>query len=249
MTTDQTTMWALLEARAARSPDALFVVDEAGRRLTYSAFLAAARSAAEGLVDLGIGSGVVVSWVLGTSIDTCVVMAALSRLSVVQVPIVPIYRAREIGHIVVDSAVDVMLVGPSERGVDYGAMVSSIAAARGGRPEVILVPGQLQPGRGGPLPPAPGAGQSGDVRWHFYTSGSTGKPKGAQHSDGGLIAVARGMAAHMGMGPTDRSGLAFPIAHVGGPINVLACRLHLKRCRAHPPRALRSRARRGDPPP
>jgi acyl-CoA synthetase (AMP-forming)/AMP-acid ligase II len=215
-------MWALLEDRARQSPDALFVVDEAGRRLTYSEFLAAARSAAVGLVGLGIGPDVVVSWVLATSIDTCVVMAALSRLSVVQVPIVPIYRAREIGHIVVDSAVDVMLVGSSDQGVDYTAMVSAIATDQGGRPEMVRLPGQLPGGGGGPLPPAPPSGQSDAVRWHFYTSGSTGKPKGVQHSDRGLVAVARGMAERMDMGPADRSGLAFPIAHVGGPINVLA---------------------------
>ena len=44
-------------------------------------------------------------------------------------------------------------------------------------------------------PPASGD----DVRWLFYTSGTTADPKGAQHTDRTIGAVARGMAAQAGL--------------------------------------------------
>jgi acyl-CoA synthetase (AMP-forming)/AMP-acid ligase II len=211
-------------------------VDEAGRRMTCGQFLEAATSVAAGLHELGIGPESVVSWILPTRIDTFVVMAALSRLSVVQNPIVPIYREREIAHIVAEAAVDLLCVTPTWRGVDYASMARSIASARGGRPAVRILDGGLPEGDPGLLPPPPiAAGKGGGpdpvrapaaanapVRWLFYTSGSTGRPKGARHTDAGLVAVGRGMADHLAMVPSDRNGVAFPIAHIGGPINLLA---------------------------
>jgi acyl-CoA synthetase (AMP-forming)/AMP-acid ligase II len=96
---------------------------------------------------------------------------------------------------------------------------------------VLVIDGPLPDGDPEQLPPPPGsapaptpavgAGVPAPVRWYFYTSGSTGRPKGARHSDAGLIAVARGMAEHLAMVPSDRNGLAFPVAHIGGPINLL----------------------------
>jgi cyclohexanecarboxylate-CoA ligase len=219
------TFWGLLEARVALTPDDLLFVDEAGRRMTFAQFRDAALTTAAGLNGLGIGPGSVVSWILPTAIDTFVTMMALSRLSVVQNPIVPIYREREIGHIVDEALVDVLLITPPWRGVDYPAMARSIAAARGGRPEMLVLDGPLPEGDPArlPSPPSPHpAGEPAPVRWYFYTSGSTGRPKGARHTDSGLAAVARGMADHLAMVPSDRSGLAFPAAHIGGPINLLA---------------------------
>ena len=58
--------------------------------------------------------------------------------------------------------------------------------------------------------------------WVFYTSGSTGLPKGVLHSDATLFAVAAAMADRLKMTSSDRSGIAFPIAHIGGPINLMA---------------------------
>ena len=203
----------------------LFLVDDDGRRLTFSEFRQAAQETAAGLTAHDIGPGTVAAWALPTKIDTCVLMAALSRLSVVQVPIVPIYREREVSHITHEAEVDVVLVGSPQRGVDYAAMIRSLAADRGGRPRVLELEGPLPKSGAGLLPPppvAPRANQPDPVRWYFYTSGSTGRPKGVRHTDSGLAAVARGMAAHLEMVPSDRSGLAFPIAHVGGPINLLA---------------------------
>src|ERR1700679_2635907 len=104
------TLWGLLEQRVSRAPAALLFVDEAGRRMTLGEFRRESLRMAERLKALGIGAGSVVSWVLPTSIDAFVVMAALSRLSVVQNPIVPIYGEREIGHIVDEASVEVLIV-------------------------------------------------------------------------------------------------------------------------------------------
>ena len=223
MIDDQTTLWGVLEARVALTPDELLFVDEAGRRVTFAQFRDAAARTAAGLYERGIGPDDVVSWILPTAIDTFVVMAALSRLSVVQNPIVPMYREREIGHIVDEAGVDVLVVTPPWRGVDYPAMARSIAAERRGRPAVWVLDGPLPDGEPAALP-APPASSSPDppVRWLFYTSGSTGRPKGARHRDLGLATVARGMAAHLALASDDRCGLAFPAAHIGGPINLFA---------------------------
>jgi cyclohexanecarboxylate-CoA ligase len=218
-------LWGLLEARVRHTPDALAFVDESGRRVSFAQFRSSAVRAAAGLHEQGIRGGHVVSWILPTSIDTFVLMAALSRLSVVQNPIVPIYREREIAHIVDEAKVDVMFVTPPWRGVDYPAMIRSIAAERHGRLDVVVLDGELPDGdpSGLPEPPVrPRTDEPDHVRWFFYTSGSTGRQKGARHSDAGLTAVAQGMVEHLAMVSSDRNGLAFPAAHIGGPINLFA---------------------------
>ncbi len=60
------------------------------------------------------------------------------------------------------------------------------------------------------------------ARWLFYTSGSSGLPKGCRHTDETLAAAATGMVDHLAMTSSDRSGIAFPIAHVGGALNLMA---------------------------
>lgn len=221
---DELTLWGLVEARAALSPNELLFVDEGGRRMSFGEFKEAAVRTAAGLSGLGVQAGSVVSWILPTGIDTFVMMAALSRLSAVQNPIVPIYREREIGHIVDEAHVDMMFVTPTWRGVDYPAMTRAISDARGGRPKVHILQGALVEGGPAHLPPVltTPVGDEAPVRWLFYTSGSTGRPKGACHTDAGLASVARGMVEHLAMTPADRNGLAFPGAHIGGPINLFA---------------------------
>jgi cyclohexanecarboxylate-CoA ligase len=215
-------LWGLLEARVAQSPDALAFVDESGRRVSFAQFRESAVRTAAGLQERGVRAGQVVSWIMPTSIDTFVLMAALSRLAVVQNPIVPIYREREIAHIVDEAEVDLLLVTPRWRGVDYPTMTRAIAAARQGRPAVLALEGTLPSGDPTRLPELPPSDMTAQVRWLFYTSGSTGRPKGARHSDVGLTAVAQGMVEYLAMVSSDRNGLAFPAAHIGGPINLFA---------------------------
>ena len=58
-----------------------------------------------------------------------------------------------------------------------------------------------------------------------FTSGSTGPPKAAALSWGALLASARGVNAHLGLGPDDRWLLDLPVAHVGGLGVVVRCAL------------------------
>ena len=80
------TLWALVERRAGESPDVLMAVDEAGRRVSFGEYRAAAERAAAGLAALGVGPGVAVSWQLPTWIESLVLVAALARLGAVQNP-------------------------------------------------------------------------------------------------------------------------------------------------------------------
>jgi acyl-CoA synthetase (AMP-forming)/AMP-acid ligase II len=214
---------SLVDARAKATPNSVLLIDESGRRMTCDEFRHETLRIAAILRDLGIGNGVLVSWVLPTCIDTLVVMAALSRLGAIQNPIIPIYRDREISHIVDEASVDVMIVTPTWHGFDYLGLVEGLAASRAGRPSVL----QLQDILNGTQPEGhlgeyPSHAKLGKAKWIFYTSGSTGLPKGVLHADTTLAAVARGMASHLVMTDADRNGVAFPIAHIGGAINLMA---------------------------
>jgi acyl-CoA synthetase (AMP-forming)/AMP-acid ligase II len=213
----------LLDARATASPDRTFLVDEDGRHMSFAELRRESMRVAKRLATAGIGADSLVSWVLPTSIDTLVVTAALSRLGAVQNPIIPVYREREIGHILDETAVDLMIVTPQWRGIDYLTLCSDLAAARGGRLQVLTLEQVVS---GVTALPAVGAGVSHDdlapAQWVFYTSGTAGLPKGVRHTDATLAAAAVGMVDHLAITEDDRSGIAFPIAHIGGPINLMA---------------------------
>src|SRR5438105_5008722 len=89
-------LWELIERRAEASPDGQLAVDQTGRAVTFAEYRAACERAAAGLQDLGVGEGNVVSWQLPTWMESMVLVGALSRLSALQNPILPILRARAV---------------------------------------------------------------------------------------------------------------------------------------------------------
>ena len=217
----------LVEARAAATPGHPLLVDESGRQVTASTFRAEAHRVADRLAGAGVGAGSVVSWVLPTGIEALVVVAALSRLGAVQNPVIPIYREREIGHIVDQLDTDAFIVTPHWRGFDYRELCHDLASARGGRTAVLEISDVVDDAA---VPLAPGVRAVthpglGGAQWVFYTSGTSGLPKGVRHRDTALVAPGAGMVEHMAMTAADRAGIAFPIAHIGGPINLVAALL------------------------
>ena len=212
------TLWELVERRVAATPDDLMAIDEDGRRLTFADYLAAAERTAAGLQGLGVGEGVNVSWELPTWLESMVLVGALSRLGAVQNPIIPIYRAREVGFVARQTRARLLIVPSVWRGFDYEAMAKEIASDVDGM-DVLVADRSLPEGDPAilpPVPPAPDDPAGLPVRWLFYTSGTTADPKGAQHTDRTVMAAAYGMGVALAVDDEDHSSLVFPFTHIGG---------------------------------
>jgi cyclohexanecarboxylate-CoA ligase len=217
------TLWALLRESADAFPEAPVVADDYGRALTRPELLEAAEAVAAGLVGTGISRGSVVSWQLPTVVESLVLLVALARLDVVQNPLIPVLRAREVGFITHQVGTSVLVVPRSWRGFDHGAMARELAED-GGFSVVELdlgtdpSPGELRLPTGDPgsLPVEPLTRPEGDgVRWVYYSSGTTGDPKGARHTDASVMASGSGMIVNNGFGATDVYPIAWPLTHIG----------------------------------
>ena len=214
-------LWALLEARVAATPDGLMAIDQEGRSLTFAQYKAEAERAAAGFAALGIGEGDVVSWQLPTWIESLVLVAALSRLGVIQNPVLPIYRQRELGFVTEQAGSKLLIVPGTWRDFDYEAMGNSIAADQPGL-EVLVADHALPQGDPATLPPPPAVTDDLPIRWYYYTSGTTADPKGAQHTDATLWGATVGMCERLEAGDDDRIGCVFPFTHIAGAVYIMS---------------------------
>src|SRR5579864_5654845 len=127
MLLDEKSVWELVVARAASTPDALLAVDEHDRAMSFGEYRAAAERVAAGLHDLGVDEGSRVAWQLPTWIESMVLVAALTRLGATQVPMLPIYREREVRFIVDQSRPDLFIVPSQWRGFAYEELARTVA--------------------------------------------------------------------------------------------------------------------------
>jgi acyl-CoA synthetase (AMP-forming)/AMP-acid ligase II len=212
---DATTFWELLDRRAGLSPDLPLLIDDRGRTMTCAEVRDEVERVAAGLHGLGIGAGTAVTWVLPTRIETIVLSFALSRLQAIQNPIIHIYRHREVGFCIRQTAAEFVFTPGMWGGFDYGAMANEIAAGLTDPPTVLDGYDGLPHGDPSTLPPPPADGDT--VRWLYYTSGTTSEPKGVKHTDQTLLAAGTGLAIALEADEDDVGTIAFPYAHIGGP--------------------------------
>lgn len=228
---DATTVWEIIAARAAATPKLVLLIDENDRSMTCAQYAAAVERAAQHLAARGVTPDSTVAWQMPTWIETMVLLGALARIGATQVPMLPIYREREIGFVMNQTKASVLCVPESWRGVDYAAMAEGVQAAQGGFQVGVGArseSGDLDFGDWS-LPAASrdtalaGPPTSGDaVRWIYYTSGTTADPKGAQHTDRSSLAAGTAFCERQHVQFGDRFGMAFPFTHVGGLNNLLA---------------------------
>jgi acyl-CoA synthetase (AMP-forming)/AMP-acid ligase II len=218
------TIWELVDRRAESSPERTMFIDGDDRTITFGAFRDRALTVAAGLAALGVGEGSPVSWQLPSRIDTVVLSAALSRLGAVQNPIIHLYREREVGFALRQTASRLFFVPAEWRGTDFHALARralDATPAVDGAPDPVIVVVDTGLPEGDPAtlgPPPTGCGpEQAPVRWIYYTSGSTADPKGVRHTDQTLIAGGWGLAAAIEMSPSDVGSIAFPFAHIAGP--------------------------------
>ncbi|WP_319435671.1 class I adenylate-forming enzyme family protein [Mycobacterium sp. RTGN5] len=215
------TYWQLVAAAAELHPSRVILLDQHGRSLTNRELRDAACATAAAFAEAGIGQGSVVSWQLPTTLETMVVMVALTRLGAVQNPIVPMLRENEVDFITGQVAAEFVLVPQIWRGFDHGALARALAVRHGFG--VIVLDHETPPSVGTlrlpsgdlsalPDPPAPSA----QTRWIYYSSGTTAAPKGIRHSDRSVLASTAGVVGMVGANSDDVNPLAFPISHIGG---------------------------------
>ena len=217
---EASTLWELVEARAQATPDGLFALDEVGRELSFEGLRDEAERVAAGLHALGVREGDAVSWVLPTRISGFVLMVALARVGAVQNPLVPIYRRREVTFCLNETHARWFIVPGILRGFDFSALGRELAAESPVL-ETIEIEGGLPMADPSNLPvfrgtAGSGGGSSDDVRWIFYTSGTTSDPKGARHTDRAVLLSSRGLAEAIRLEPGAKTGVVFPITHLGG---------------------------------
>lgn len=76
-----TSFWELVRDAAGAAPERVVLADDHGRSLTTTALRDAAERVAAGLP---VRPGMVVSWQLPSTLEACVLMAALARAGAVQ---------------------------------------------------------------------------------------------------------------------------------------------------------------------
>ena len=212
---DASTLWELLDRRAERSPDAPMLIDEDDRTVTFGELRAWSERVAAGLVGVGVTPDTPVAWQLPTRIESIVLSFALARLGPTQLPIIPIYREREVGSVLVQGGVRFCAVPGTWRNFDYEAMAKGLRESTGQPFEILLVTDTLPEGDPANLPAPPVDGDA--VRWLYSTSGTTAAPKCVMHTDAGLIAGGFGLAVAMQPQADDVGSIAFPCTHIGGP--------------------------------
>jgi acyl-CoA synthetase (AMP-forming)/AMP-acid ligase II len=208
-------LWELIEARVARTPDKVMATDEQDRAWTYAEFHAWCERVVAGLAARGVGEGTNVSWILPSRIEAFVLIGALARLGAVQNPILPIYRQREVGFIARQTGCRLLIVPGTFRGFDYEQMAREATADLD--IDVLVAAPDLPEGDTATLGP-PASGEGSPLRWVFYTSGTVADPKGAKHTDSSLMAANLGMQHSLRCDGDDRVAVVFPITHVGGVV-------------------------------
>jgi cyclohexanecarboxylate-CoA ligase len=212
---------------AADHPDAVGIVDE-GRQLRWAEVLDGARRVAGGLRRLGVERGDPVVLQLPNWWETVVGCWAVALAGGVVVPLVPIYRRREVGFVLDQLQPAAVLAAGSWRNrspaADVAELVAGGTVGGSGRrpPRVVSVRGEV-PGTvpfdqllaGPPVVDAPPA-DPGDIAVVLTTSGTTAEPKGVLHSHQTLLAEVASVVGWCRLGAEDRVFMASPLSHVTG---------------------------------
>lgn len=214
------TYWSLVEDAAQTHPERIVLVDDFGRSLTNSQLCDAAGRAAAALAERGVGDGTVVSWQLPSTLETMVVMVALTRLGAVQNPVLPIWRESEVRFVTAQLGTETLIVPGVWRGFDHVALADELARDQ---PMTIVVVDHAKPiadglrlpsGDPASLPSPPTSDEA--ARWVYYSSGTTAAPKGVRHCDRSVIAGSAGVVGMFGASNSDVNPIAFPVSHIGG---------------------------------
>lgn len=189
----ETTLPAILRARAEATPDAPFVTFE-GHQSTYADLALRATQAASALASLGVGRGDKVALMMANSLEFLDLWFGIGILGAVMVPVNTALKGDGLRYNLEHSGAGVVVV--DELFVDAVEAAMPVGNGSGRRfvrgEEAPTGYGLLADLIGGEFGPAPLAEVlPGDLASILYTSGTTGLPKGVMNCHNSY-----GVAAH-----------------------------------------------------
>jgi acyl-CoA ligase (AMP-forming) (exosortase A-associated) len=218
----------ILDETAAWRPDGPALTFK-GTTLTYRELWERAVAAGSGLRGLGLGRDHRVAIYLDKRIETVVAIFATSIAGGVFVPVNPLLRARQVGHIVDDCAARVLVTSADrfDQLEDQLAECKSIervvlvGGRREARPEARYeIVEWATAAAAGPEPAGTVPAETGtvdlDMAAILYTSGSTGRPKGVVLSHRNLVVGAESVSGYLGNDEHDVILAALPLSFDAG---------------------------------
>ncbi len=221
-------LFDVLESQAATRGDKVFVSDGA-TSVTYAELRDRAVRLAHGLTGLGVGCGDRVAVQLPNWTEFVTIAVALARLGAVLVPIMPIYRAEEVGYVLDHSGAKAAITCAEFRGFRHADMFGALRADHPHLDSVVVVRGPAEPGpaiafeqlmSGGELAGLErGLGERpspDDGLLVVYTSGTTSRPKGCFHTFNTLRATSVAIANALRYRDSDVQFGPSPVTHSTG---------------------------------
>jgi acyl-CoA ligase (AMP-forming) (exosortase A-associated) len=212
----------LVSLSAERDPQAI-ALTSGKQSLTYGDLQEAVTRCASGLIGLGLQRGERVGIYLEKRFETVIASFGAPAAGGVFVPLNPLLKPEQVGYILGDCNVRVLVTSPERLKllegvlaecpnlrqivvVDAKAELPSIGTLACHRWDALLV-----------APPRPGHRViDADVLAILYTSGSTGKPKGVVLSHRNMVAGAKSVASYLGNRPGDTLLAALPLSFDAG---------------------------------
>lgn len=204
----------------ARTSPGRTAVAEAHRRLTYRQLSEHVTTFARRLVAAGIGKGDVVSFQLPNWIEALVVHHGAMRAGAISNPIIPIYRERELRHILTEARSRVVVTPSSFRQFDYQVMYAKLQSEIDTLHDTWIV----EPNNSDSLAELAASGATAELPQRaaddpavlLYTSGTTAAPKGVVHSHNTLDYENRSIIELCDLGPDDVVFMPSPVTHITG---------------------------------
>lgn len=212
--------------KAAQQPDDVAIFLEGEASITYGSIAEEARRLATGLRQLGLRQGDVISFQLPNWRESVAVDIAASALGLINNPIIPIYRDRELRFILKDARTRLIYIPEQVRSLEFPGMLASLRPELPDLEYVVTVRAeqahantlryedlvQNDPIALEDLP----AVDPNSIKAILYTSGTTGTPKAVLHSHNTMVRVSQNSLDYWGMDERDVMLMPSPVTHITG---------------------------------